>query len=91
MSSDHIRDLNDGVDVCLGEDTFTTGTFYIKTQDSEWGCLRPLTVRGMRDEVVPPNHSEVSGEGLLAAVAAIGPRTYLTESSIWQCDFLSLP
>ena len=82
LSSDHIRDLNDGVDVRLGEDALTTGTFYIETQNSKWCCLRPLTIRCVRDEVVPPNHSEVGGKGLLAAVVAMGPETYLTEISI---------
>ncbi len=56
LSSDHVCDLNDGVDVRLREDTLTASTLYVETQDSERRRFRPLVIRCVRDEVTPSKH-----------------------------------
>ena len=34
LTSDHVSNLNDGVNVGFGENAFTTSTFDIKTEDA---------------------------------------------------------
>lgn len=54
LSSYHIGNLDDRIDVSLGEYTLSTRTLNIEAEYSERSQLGPLPVRRMRDEIVPP-------------------------------------
>lgn len=52
LDSDHSGNLDDGVDLGLGKDTLATSTLDIKTHNSEWGNLGPLSFRLVTDHLV---------------------------------------
>lgn len=52
LTSDHVRDLDDWVNLSLGENALATRTFDIEAQNSEWGNVGPIALRRMGDEVV---------------------------------------
>lgn len=45
LPSDHIRNLDNGVNLCLWEDTFSAGTLDIKAQDPQGSYFGPVTFR----------------------------------------------
>jgi hypothetical protein len=60
LPCDHVGDLDDGIDVRFREDTLSTGTLDIETEDSEGCDIRSITFRRVRDEFVVagrPGHS----------------------------------
>lgn len=45
LPSDHVGDLDDGVDVGFWKDTLSTGTLDIETEDPEGCNIRSITFR----------------------------------------------
>jgi len=54
LTSDHIGNLDDRVDICLRENTFSSSTLDIETEDPQWCNLLPVSFGSMRDESVKP-------------------------------------
>lgn len=50
LPRNHVRDLDDGVDVGLGEDTFPSRAFDIERKDAERSDVRPVADGFVRDE-----------------------------------------
>jgi len=50
LSSNHVCDLNDGIDIGFREDTFTTSTLDIERQDTKRSDMRPISFCGVRDQ-----------------------------------------
>lgn len=51
LTCDHGGDLDDGIDLRFGENTFTTGTFDIETEDPERCDLEPVSFGSMGYEI----------------------------------------
>jgi hypothetical protein len=47
LPCDHVCDLDDRVNRCLGKDPFSTSAFNVKAEDTQRGNLCPFTLRRM--------------------------------------------
>ena len=52
LSSDHVGNLNDGINLGLGKDAFATGALDIERQDPQRSNLAPLAFSGVREQSV---------------------------------------
>jgi hypothetical protein len=85
LTSDHVRDLDDGIRVGLGEDTLATSALNVEREDPQRSDVRPISLGGVRNErvvSVPQRQSRLrAGDG----------RTHSQSISSWQLEILSRP
>lgn len=81
----HVSNLDDWINLCLGEYALPASTLNIEAQYTKRCKLLPVFFRWVRDEGIPPSakHHQTSMHTTKRS------ENYLTLSSIWHVDFLS--
>lgn len=84
LTSDHGGDLDDGVDLRFGKDTFTARTFDIEAEYTERRYVQPIAFRRMRYEVFVAVKTLATDRDMTGV-------THCAVISIWHNDFLAFP